>query len=283
MATANAFDAQAHSIESRMAPRRMAVLSIDVEHDYNGDGSHALNRLPDLLAAVARAGAPLSAFVEGRLFKERPELCAGLVEAGVDLHLHCYDHRQPTDTVASLHAGIDAFGHFVGAPPRGYRANTYRLTEELFGALIAQGFAWDSSILPGIGFGNHRAAAYRRGDWFLLDDALAELPLASWRALGIPFTQAYRQLLGAGAEAVISRFATLPQLLIYDMHMVDLVPDGRLREAKLPLWMKAGHALVRLRQRGFEDLAALVERLRADGYQWMTMTQCHATLAAMPA
>ena len=266
-----------------MAPRRLAVLSIDVEHDYNGDGCHALNRLPDLVTAVAQAGVPLSAFVEGRLFKERPDLCACLLEAGADLHLHCYDHRKPTDTAASLHAGIEAFIRFVGAPPQGYRANTYRLTEELFAALIAQGFAWDSSVLPGIGFGNQRAATFRRGDWFVLDDALAELPLASWRALGIPFTQAYRQLLGAGPESAIHRFATLPRLLIYDMHMVDLVPDGRIGEATLPLWMKAGHAMVRLRQRGFEDLAATVERLRAAGYLWTTMTQCHATLTAMPA
>ena len=279
MATPQAFDVRSHTIESRFAPCKLAVLSIDVEHDYNGDGSEALNRLPDLVAAAARADLPLSAFVEGRLFSQRKDLCAGLLEAGADVHLHCYDHRQLTDTPRALAAGAEAFDRFVGAPPQGYRANTYRLTEALFRALVALGFAWDSSILPGIGFGNQRAATFRRGDWFLLDGALAELPLASWRKLGIPFTQFYRQLLGCAAEVAIGRVAKLPELLIYDLHMVDVVPDGRLSKASLPLWMKAGHALVRRRQRGFADLEALGERLRGMGYRFTTMTLCHAALA----
>ena len=40
----------------------------------------------------------MTAFVEGRLFTRRPDLCAGLAEAGADLHLHCWDHRGSGDT-----------------------------------------------------------------------------------------------------------------------------------------------------------------------------------------
>ena len=273
-----AFDAAAHRIEARRVPHKVAVLTIDVEHDYNGGGSEALNRLPDLLAAVAGMEMPLTAFVEGRLFAERPDLCTCLVEAGADLHLHCHDHRRPGDTAESLEAGIDAFGSFVGAAPRGYRAHTYGLTEDLFDALVAAGFAWDSSILPGIGFGCRPDAAFRRGDWFLFDDSLAEYPVASWRWRGrgtIPFTCSYRQLLGPFGESLLERAAALPDLAVYDMHMVDLVPDGRLGKSPLPLWLKGAHALVRRRQRGFGDLAALGERLRSQGYRWTTMTALH--------
>ncbi len=273
-----AFDAAAHKIEARRLPARIAVLSIDVEHDYNGDGSAALNRLPDLLTAVRSAGLPLTAFVEGRLFVERPDICTCLVEADADLHLHCHDHRHPGDTAESLAAGIDAFGSFIGAAPRGYRANTYGLTEEIFQELVAAGFAWDSSILPGIGLGCRPDAAFRRGDWFLFDDSLAEYPVASWRfgnLRTIPFICSYRQLIGPFAESLLERVATLPELVIYDMHMVDLVPDGRLRRSPLPLWLKGAHALTRWRQRGFEDLAALGQRLRRQGYRWTTMTALH--------
>lgn len=275
---ARMFDAAAHKVECRHSPLKIAVLSIDVEHDFNGDKSEALNRLPDLLAALQCTGLPLTAFVEGRLFVERPDLCGCLVEAEADLHLHCYDHRLSGETAESLKAGIDAFSCFVGTRPEGYRANTYHLTEALFRSLVAEGFAWDSSILPGIGLGAHADKAFRRGDWFLLDDVIAELPVASWRRFGIPFTQSYRQLMGPFAESLLHRMAPLPDLLVYNMHMVDLVPDGHIRESPESLWLKGLHALARQRQHGFDGLADLGERLIKQGYQWVTMTRCYELL-----
>ena len=94
------FDPANHVVGVRRSPKKIAVLSIDVEHDYNGERTDALDRLPDLIDVVRRAGLPLTAFVEGRLFVERPDICACLVEAGADLQLHCHDHRDP---------GVDTF------------------------------------------------------------------------------------------------------------------------------------------------------------------------------
>ena len=272
-------DTAAHKVVSRRSPKKIAVLSIDVEHDYNSDRTEALERLPDLLPVVRQAGLPLTAFVEGRLFAERPRLCAGLIEEGVDLQIHCYDHREPGDTAESLRRSIDAYERSTCTRPRGYRAHTYRLTEALFRALVTEGFAWDSSILPGIGLGNHQGRVFRRGDWFMIDDALAEFPVASWPALGIPFTHSYRMLMGRFVESLIERVASLPTLLVYNMHMVDLVrDDGRIWKSPLPLWLKGAHALARRRQRGFGDLVALAERLRALGYEWCTLSHCHKRL-----
>ena len=267
-----------HDVQTRWSSEKIAVLSIDVEHDYNGDRTDALDQLPHLFVAARHAHLPVTAFVEGRLFTERPDLCAHLAEADVDLQLHCYDHRSPGDTADSLRRGLDAFERFTGSRPSGYRAHTYRLTEELFNRLVIEEFAWDSSVLPGLGLGNHRGRMFRRGDWFVLDGALAEFPVASWRALGIPFTHSYRQLLGPTAEALLNRVAVLPNLLVYDMHMVDLVHDGRLRMSPMPLWLKSAHAWVRFRQRGFDDVTRLSERLQTQGYEWMTLSDCYERL-----
>ena len=272
------FDTAAHAVRAQWSSKKIAVLSVDVEHDYNGNRTDALDRLPDLLAAVRLSRLPLTAFVEGRLFAERPDLCAHLAEAGADLQLRCYDHRDPGDTAESLRRGADAFERFTGARPRGYRAHTYRLTEEILQAMVAEGFVWDSSILPGIGLGNHPGRVFRNGDWFVFDDVLAEFPVASWRRLGIPFTQSYRQLLGRFAESLLARVASLPNLLVYDMHMVDLVRDGRIGLSPLPPWLKGAHTLARRRQRGFDDVAALGERLRVQGYEWSTLSHCHEGL-----
>ena len=40
------FDAKAHAVESRRSPHKIAVLSIDLEYDYSGNESEALDRLP---------------------------------------------------------------------------------------------------------------------------------------------------------------------------------------------------------------------------------------------
>lgn len=272
------FDPALHRVVSRQSPQKIAVLSIDVECDYNGGRIDALERLPDLLATVQRAHLPLTAFVEGRLFTERPDLCTRLVEAEADLQLHCYDHRELGDTADSLRRSIDAFEGFTHTRPQGYRAHTYRLTEESFEALVAECFAWDSSILPGFGPGNHRGKVFRRGDWFVFDNALVEFPVASWRALGIPFVQSYRQLLGSAAEALFNRVTALPDLLVYNMHMVDLVSNGRIRMSPEPLWLKSAHAWIRFRQRGFDDVTRLAERLATQGYEWMTLSHCHERL-----
>ena len=276
-----AFDPGAHEVRAGWSSEKIAVLSIDVEHDYNGDRTDALDRLPDLLAAVRRIRLPLTAFVEGRLFTRRPDLCAALAEAeeGVDLHLHCYDHRESGDTAGSLERGADIFERFTGVRPRGYRARSYGLTEELYRALVAEGFAWDSSILPGFGPGNHPGKPLRCGDWFVFDGSLVEFPVASWRRLGIPFTHPYRQLLGRSAERLLLRAALLPNLLVYDMHMVDLVRDGRIGASPLPAWLKGAYALARRGPRGFDDLAVLGERLCAQGYEWRTLSHCHERLA----
>ena len=276
------FDPDAHVVAGHRLPGRLAVFSVDVEYDYDGDRSDALDRLPDLLAALRRARLPLTAFVEGRLFGERPDLCGALVEAGADLQLHCYDHRGPGDSAASLERGAAAFERFAGARPRGYRARCWRLTEELCAALVAGGFAWDSSILPGVGLGNHRGRVFRRGDWFVFDGALVEFPVASWRALGVPFTQSYRQLTGRFVESLLDRAATLPNLLVYGLHMVDVVRDGRIRMSPNPLWLKAAAALARPKRSALDDLAALGDRLRARGYEWTTLTRCHERLTATP-
>ena len=279
-------DVAAHRVVGRRSPNKAAVLSIDVEHDYNGDRTDALDRLPDLLSAVRSAELPLTAFVEGRLFTKRPDLCAQLLQAEADVQLHCHDHRDSGDSAESLGRGIAAYRSFVGARPLGYRAHTYRLTEALLSTVVSQGFAWDSSILPGFGLGNHRHPAFRRdaalpgSDYFVIDDALVEFPVASWRALGIPFTHSYRKLMGSVVESLLDRALSLPRLLVYDMHMVDLVPDGRPGQSPLPLWLKSGHALVRRRRRGFDDLIDLAERLRRRGYEWTTLSRYREGLTA---
>ena len=144
---------------------------------------------------------------------------------------------------------------------------------------MAEGFAWDSSILPGVGLGNHAGRAFRHGDWFMIDDALAEFPVASWRALGIPFTHSYRQLMGRLAESLLERVASLPTLLgLRHAHggLGPRRPDREIASAAV-----AEGAPMRWRGVGSVDSATWRrwgERLRARGYEWSTLSHCHGRL-----
>ena len=42
------FDPRGHEVRAGWSSEKIAVLSIDVEHDYDGNRTDALDRLPDL-------------------------------------------------------------------------------------------------------------------------------------------------------------------------------------------------------------------------------------------
>ncbi|HYE52566.1 MAG TPA: polysaccharide deacetylase family protein [Azospirillaceae bacterium] len=276
-------DPARHALVPMRVAAPTAVLSIDVEPDYNGTGEAALDRLPELLAVVAELGVPLTAFVEGRVLERRGDLVAALAAAGADVQLHCYDHRKPGDDPADLARGVRAYEAALGRRPEGYRAHTFRLTEDLYAALLAEGFRWDSSVLPGRGLGANAAAGWRAGDWFRLDGRIAEYPVATFGALGIPFTQSYRLLMPGPAEAMLRAAVRLPRLLVYDMHMVDLVrATGSLAASPLPPLLKAAYrASWRFGRRdSFGLLRATVADLRRRGYRFAGLSALHRDLSS---
>ena len=60
--------------------------------------------------------------------------------------------------------------------------------------------------------------------------------------------------------------------------MVDLVRDGRIWKSPLPLWLKGAYAMSRRGLHGLDTLAALGERLCAEGYEWSTLSGCYERL-----
>ncbi len=247
------------------------ILSLDLEGDYNGPRRDGLAGLPRLLDELRRAEVPLTAFVEGRFFVEEPAVIDQLIEANVDVQLHCWNHTDPGDTPDTLARSVEAYTTRMGRRPTGYRANTYRLDRALHDALVDQGFAWDSSVLPATGLGGWPVTP---ADAWRLSSGLWELPVAAWR--GIPFsppiTQSYRLLMGPWAESLIEAAARPPSLLVYDAHMVDLVRTNSLRTAPLSWLLKAAYAASWRfgRTDSFDRLTEFVDRYRTRGYAFVT-------------
>ena len=258
-----------------------AVLSIDVESDYSSRRYEALARLGDFLGVVRRLDVPVTAFVEGQFFENRPAVCESLLEAGVDIQLHCYDHTKTGDDVADLARSVDAYHRFVGRAPEGYRAHSCRLTAALASALIESGFKWDSSILPGLGYGGNPERRFRAGDYFVIGERLLEFPLATWRPIRIPLTHAYRALLKRPGEAVFRRVCRYPQLLVYNTHMTDLVWTASLTTSPIPKVRKVLHAYKWgfNRSDSFGALERFVREVRSRGYRLRAMSDLYRDLA----
>ena len=106
-------------------------------------------------------------------------------------------------------------------------------------------------------------------------------PATPWRVRNSSRDSAARQLLGRRLESRLHAAAALPDLLIYGMHLVDLVPDGRIGKSPGPLWLKAAQLLSRRRQRGFADFGEIGELLTRRGYRLATMTDCYELLTGV--
>jgi hypothetical protein len=267
-------------------PRRLetptALLSIDVETDYGTGRTDALDALPRFLDAIGERRLPLTAFVEGQLFERHPRLCALLVERGVDVQLHVYDHATPGDTAESLRRGAEAYAAFMGVRPEGYRAHTYHLTPALHDALVSLGFKWDSSVMRAWGRGRNAHACFRHGDYFVFGSGLVEFPVGPWRHLPLPFNHPYTLLAGSlGGRLLRSFSGPSSRLVPYNLHMTDLLRSPALFEAQygrlfewMQRWMWVGQ--------GGETLGVLgvmCEDLRQRGFAFDTTSGLYRRLS----
>jgi len=251
-------------------PKKTVLFSIDVETDFGSSEVVALSQLGRLLDLADDLGIPLTAFVEGQFFETRHEICSQLIDRGVDVQLHCYDHGTNGDTPALLERSVAAYADYCNALPRGYRAHTYRLSADLYRALIKNGFKWDSSILPAIAQGGNFDRRYRAGDYLVFEERMIEFPVATWARIPIPLNHSYRLLIGRPAEAALRRFFGPRNLVAYNMHMVDLVRCGSLGKANLPPLVNLLYRYIWAfdRRDTFDSLRNVIGYLDAMGYEF---------------
>jgi peptidoglycan/xylan/chitin deacetylase (PgdA/CDA1 family) len=261
--------------------RRIALFSLDVETDYGTGRTEALAHLDRFADLMADLGVPWTAFVEGHLFAACRGVCRLLRERCADVQLHCFDHGAG-DTAASLRRSVDLYGEFCGRAPEGYRAHTYRLTEPLVDALIAAGFRWDSSLMRAYAQGGDRRRAHRRGDYLILRDRLVEFPMGTWRGVPLPLNHAYLMLAKTPGELLLRTVAGPPRLLVYNLHMTDLVRCGSLAVARRAPAVRLLHKYA-WSTHG-KDTFAVVRRfvvyLRRIGYEMLTTSDLYARVAA---
>ena len=264
----------------RVLEHKSALITLDVETDFGSRQCTALSRLDKVLDLMAELDIPLTAFVEGRFFESRRDVCALLVARGVDVQLHCYDHGTPGDTPELLRRSVAAYTDFCGRHPQGYRAHTYRLNMPVYRALIENGFRWDSSILPAFALGGNLHRRFRAGDYLIFEDGLVEFPVATWKGLPWPLTHPYRLLVKPAGEALLRGLFGPRNLVIYNMHMVDLIRCTSLRVDHVPVLLNLlyHYAWGTNKKDTFASLRSIVRYLDELGYKFLTASELYRSV-----
>lgn len=283
----NLLSQQHVEIEKRLVNWRgkCAALTLDLEADYGGHSFEATQRIADLWTVLKDFGLPLTVFVEGRVLEKFPDLIVKIARDGVDVHLHCYDHTVITgDTAESLRRSVKLFETVLGKKPEGYRAHTFQLNPPLFEALCQNEFLWDSSILPAaFGYGANKDKAWQNDgkSFYKLqshqnkNSTLISFPVATYQKLTAPLNFSYRSLLRHYPASAIDKILGLPEFLIFDMHMTDLIFSSALKNSpSIPASARFLYQLNWLwRDRNlFPALTGFAEKLRRLDYQFATMT-----------
>jgi hypothetical protein len=268
-------------VERRDVEAPVALLSLDTETDYGCGRTEALDQLDRFTDLMAELGVPWTAFVEGRFFESRPALCRALDARGVDVQIHVHDHGTPGDTPDSLRRSAAAYADCLGRRPAGYRAHTYRLTRPLYDTLREEGFRWDSSLMRGFAQGGNRHPGFRGGDYLVLDDALVEFPIGTWKGVPIPLNHTHLLLAKTPGELALRALFGPPRLVVYNFHMTDLVRSGSLAFATRGRAVRMLHRY--LWSTHGADTFAVVRRfvhyLARQGYGFRTTDAMHRLVA----
>ena len=264
------------------APRKIACVTLDFECDYGSrTGQFRVARHQQELEALRtffkRERIPLSLFVVTEVLDRWPEAVPLSRGLGDDWHSHSHTHRVPA-TAAELTASVAGFKRHFGRPPAGFRAPQGRLRPEDVPLLAAAGFSFSASIVP-----SFRPGVYNHLRQPVLPlryaNGLIELPFGVLHGLRLPVAVSYFKLLGATLGPALLRLPGVPDVLILNFHLHDVVVD----EESLAQLAPGVRAVYQVRKHdGLVVLAALAQRLREMGYAFLTMTELAELCARAP-
>ena len=225
---------------------------------------------PRILDLLARHRIRATWFIPGHTLETYPEICRKIAAAGHEVGHHGWTHVPPNDMSRALEEegllrGIEAIRAISGKVPRGYRSPAWDLSPHSVELLLAHGFTYDSSMM------GHDWMPYRvrQGDVIELqkpmefgrETRLIEMPI-SWSTDDYPHFEFLRQG-NAILQGMMNANDVLSNWTDDYLYMKRNTDWGVLTYTMHPYVIGRGHRMLMLER--------LIERLSAEGAQFMTM------------
>ncbi len=232
-----------------------------------------------LLALLAKHAIRSTWFIPGHTIETYPASCRDVVAAGHEIGHHGWTHRVPAslgreEEERELVRGNAAIEALTGRKARGYRSPAWDLSEHTVQLLLAQGFAYDSSLM------GHDYLPYqaREADVVTLHEPirygaptpLVEMPI-SWSLDDYPVFEYTRTPTGI-LPGLMSADLVLGNWLADFRYMAEHCDWGVLTYTFHPHVIGRGHRLLMLE--------ALVGQLKAAGATFLTMEDAVAEYRA---
>lgn len=252
---------------------RIACITLDFETDY-GDRIGNFNILEanrkEMHSAVSNLGVPLSIFIRTDLLDDNPSCLGVVTELGNDFHSHSHTHAtKGFISTDELSRSANVFDKHFGYPPLGYRAPQGVLYEMDITLLKEIGYKFSSSVFP----------SYRPGKFnnlsapitpFQYDNNIVEMPFAVVPLLRLVVSISYFKLLGYSFYKILFSICGLPNVLILDSHLHDLIINEDSFDS-LPLHLRM--AWGRNKYAGLDYLYKIISYLKKEKYNFLTMTE----------
>lgn len=208
--------------------KKIVCLTLDVEQDY-GDlldepTYEGLEHIPQFVNFFGERNIPLTCFIQGSLLETHPHDIRQLATLDVEFELHSYSHLGPRESDAKLEIerGKEAYLKFFSKAPIGYRAPLGIISERDYDVLAANGFRFDSSILPSLRPGAFNNLRKPTKPFLINSCGIVEFPLAVFSpVIRIPIVLSYIKLLGKPYLYFMKTF-NLPSLIVFCFHLHDL-------------------------------------------------------------
>jgi len=129
--------------------------------------------------------------------------------------------------------------------------------------------------------GRNPHVGFRAGDYLTLNEQLVELPMATWRGLPIALNHTHLLLAKTPGELVLRAISGPPRLVVYNLHMTDLVRCDSLRLAVRTRTVKLLYRYLWMTHRAdtFSVWCRFVRYVQRCGHKATTMSNVYAAIA----
>ncbi len=266
--------------------RKTAYFTLDLEPDHcdlvEGCSYESFMGIERLIRVTGEMEVPLTVFVAGRVFDERPEAVRLFAAAGAEIELHGYSHKRNEEGVPAIERGVDAYRRLLDRAPMGYRAPLGIIAAPEITSLAREGFLFDSSLFPSLFPGRFCNIQTPSTPFVHPGTQLLEIPISIVPVARFPVSLSYVQLASYSVFRTLVLLFGLTDSIVVDFHLHDVFPSSVFRYLPLKWKLIYSRFFLRNRSQGIDDFTNLISFFQSAGYSFARLEDLYIECVKAP-